>query len=131
MKSKGPGDCARQLFEEIATVKSLDVALPVKPAALPAAGEAAELRLRVVTRPDKLPADLPAELLAHLGLELARESQSFAKCSAKNHPLKTVRHLRINTSVFETVQLGLTMGPAPNTARASRSGTGWREREAR
>ena len=86
MKSKGPGDCARQLVKEIATVKSLDVVLPVKPAALPAAGEAAELRLRVVARPDKLPADLLAELLAHLGLELPANPKVLQNVVPKTTP---------------------------------------------
>lgn len=58
MKSKGLGDCSRQLLKEVETVKSMDVILPVK-------GQT-ELKLRVVAKPDKA----VAELLAHLGLEL-------------------------------------------------------------
>jgi transposase len=58
MKGKGLGDCSRQLIKEIATIKSMDVVLPVK--------EGPELRLRVVARPDRQ----VSELLAHLGLQL-------------------------------------------------------------
>jgi len=63
MRGKGLGDCARQLIKEVATVRSLDVVLPVT-----AQGEdrATELRLRVVGRPDRP----VAELLHRLGLEL-------------------------------------------------------------
>ena len=58
MKSKGLGDCCRQLIKEVSTIKSLDVILPVK--------DGTKMRLRTVARPDKP----VAELLAHLGLEL-------------------------------------------------------------
>ena len=44
MKVKGLGDCCRQLLKEVATIKSMDVVLPVK--------NGTELRLRVVARPD-------------------------------------------------------------------------------
>lgn len=64
MRSKGLGDCARQLLKEVATVRSLDVVLPVKPEGQ--AEETTELRLRVVARPDRM----VAELLQRLGLEL-------------------------------------------------------------
>jgi len=58
MKSKGLGDCCRQLIKEVSTIRSLDVVLPVK--------DGTQLRLRTVAKPDK-----PViELLAHLGLEL-------------------------------------------------------------
>jgi transposase len=82
MKSKGLGDCARQLVKEIATVKSLDVVLPVRPAAPAGAREAAELRLRVVARPEKLPADL----LAHLGLELPAVPKVLQNVVPKTNP---------------------------------------------
>jgi hypothetical protein len=65
MKSKGLGDCARQLIKEVSTVRSMDVVLAARPAP---ESEPVELRLRVVARPDKM----VAELLAHLGLELPR-----------------------------------------------------------
>ena len=58
MKSKGLGDCCRQLIKEVCTIRSLDVVLPVK--------DGTQLRLRTVAKPDKP----VAELLAHLGLEL-------------------------------------------------------------
>ena len=66
MKGKGLGTCARQLVAEIATIKSMDVILPVK------AGEgSSELCLRTVTRPERL----VAELLQRLGLQLPEQSQ--------------------------------------------------------
>lgn len=61
MKGKGLGSCARQLLAEIATVKSLDVVLPVR-----TAEGSTELRLRTVARPEPR----VAELLQHLGVEL-------------------------------------------------------------
>jgi transposase len=66
MKGKGLGTCARQLVGEVATVKSLDVVLPVKNAE----GQS-ELRLRVVARPERM----VAELLQHLGLHLPQQSR--------------------------------------------------------
>jgi transposase len=63
MRGKGLGTCARQLLKEVATVRSMDVILPVR------SGEGAEtreMRLRVVGRPDRP----VAELLVRLGLEL-------------------------------------------------------------
>ena len=48
MKSKGLGNCARQLIKEIATVHMMDVVLP-----LPVRDQR-ELNLRVVSKPDKL-----------------------------------------------------------------------------
>jgi hypothetical protein len=66
MKSKGLGTCARRLIEEIATIKSLDLVLPVKRAEL-----ISELRLRVVAKPEKR----VAELLARLGLHLPTRSR--------------------------------------------------------
>lgn len=44
MRGKGLGDCSRQLLKEVATVRSMDVILPVR--------DASELHLRVVSRPD-------------------------------------------------------------------------------
>jgi transposase len=63
MRGKSLGNCSRQLVKEVATVRSMDVVLPVKP------GENQEnrqVRLRVVARPDRP----VAELLIRLGLEL-------------------------------------------------------------
>jgi transposase len=63
MHGKDLGNCARQLIKEIATVRSMDVVLPVHEAA---SRRTADLRLRVVARPD----DQVAILLHRLGLEL-------------------------------------------------------------
>ncbi|HEV7929386.1 MAG TPA: IS1634 family transposase, partial [Nitrosospira sp.] len=63
MAGKGLGNCARQLLKEVATIKSMDVVLPVQEAA---AQQTRELRLRVVARPNRA----VAELLVRLGLEL-------------------------------------------------------------
>ena len=62
MHAKGLGDCARQLLLELDELRSMDVVLPVR-----TAGESsAQVRLRLVARPE--PA--LAQLLARLGLEL-------------------------------------------------------------
>lgn len=58
MKSKGLGDCSRQLLKEVSTVQSMDLLLPLR--------DGTELHLRIVALPDKP----VAELFAHLGLEL-------------------------------------------------------------
>ncbi len=63
MQGKGLGNCSRQLLKEVATVRSMDVVLPVKPTE---SQESREIRLRVVARPDRP----VAELLVRLGLEL-------------------------------------------------------------
>lgn len=66
MKGKGLGTCARQLVGEIATIKSLDVILPIK-----TADGVKDLRLRTVARPDRM----VAELLQRLALTLPQQSQ--------------------------------------------------------
>jgi transposase len=63
MRGKGLGNCSRQLLKVVATVRSMDVVLPVKPGT---GKESREVRLRVVARPDRA----VAELLVRLGLEL-------------------------------------------------------------
>ena len=63
MRGKGLGDCSRQLLKEVSTVHSLDVMLPVKETL---GEQTREVRVRVVSRPDRL----VAELLARLGLDL-------------------------------------------------------------
>jgi transposase len=63
MRGKGLGDCARQLLKEVATVRSMDVVLPVRQTQ---GATTHDLRLRVVARPDRP----VAELLYHLGLAL-------------------------------------------------------------
>ena len=66
MRGKGLGTCARQLAAEIATIKSLDVVLPVK------VGQSiSELRLRTVARPERM----VAELVQRLGLHLPGQSR--------------------------------------------------------
>jgi transposase len=66
MKGKGLGTCARQLVGEIATIKSLDVVLPVK-----TTDGVKELRLRTVARPEPM----VAELLQRLALTLPQQSR--------------------------------------------------------
>jgi transposase len=66
MRGKGLGTCARQLVGELATIKSLDIVLPVK-----TAEGVTELRLRTVARPERL----VAELLQRLGLHLPEQSR--------------------------------------------------------
>ena len=63
MHGKGLGNCARQLTKEVATLRSMDVVLPVKETE---SQETREVRLRVVARPDRA----VAELLVRLGLDL-------------------------------------------------------------
>jgi transposase len=58
MRGKGLGTCARQLLKEVATVRSMDVILPLK--------DRGEVRLRVVAKPDRP----VAELLQRLGVIL-------------------------------------------------------------
>jgi transposase len=77
MSGKGLGNCSRQLLKEMATVHSLDVVLPVKPA--PQA-ETREVRLRVVARPDRP----VAELLIRLGLELPNVPKLVQNVVEKN-----------------------------------------------
>lgn len=66
MQTKGLGTCARQLIKQVAGIKSVDVIVPVR-----RADAAIELRLRVVTTPERA----TAELLAHLGLRLPKGSR--------------------------------------------------------
>ena len=60
MSGKGLGNCARQLIKEVATVRSMDVVLPVKEAQ---SQNTREIRLRVVARPDRPVAELLLRLL--------------------------------------------------------------------
>mgnify|MGYP001559144446 FL=1 len=77
MKGKGLGTCARQLVGEVATIKSLDVVLPVR-----TAEGTTELRLRTVAKPEPL----VAELLQHLGLHLPNTSRAIKNVVEKNAP---------------------------------------------
>jgi transposase len=63
MRGKHLGNCARQLVKEVATVRSLDVVLPIREQS---SHETRPVRLRVVARPDRP----VAELLVRLGLDL-------------------------------------------------------------
>ena len=58
LAGKRLGHCARQVIEQTGTIHSTDVVLPVK--------DKADVRLRLVAKPEKLAADL----LAHMGLQL-------------------------------------------------------------
>jgi transposase len=61
MKGKGLGTCARKLVDEIATIKSMDVVLPVRHGE-----ETTELRLRIVSKPERMVAELLQRLDLHL-----------------------------------------------------------------
>jgi transposase len=75
MKGKGLGTCARQLLGEIATIRTLDIVLPVR-----TAEGTTELRLRTVAKPDRL----VAELLQHLGLRLPTGTRILENVVEKN-----------------------------------------------
>jgi transposase len=77
MHGKGLGNCARQLLKEVATVRSMDVVLPVKQSQ---SQEMRQLRLRVVARPDRP----VAELLVRLGLELPSAPKLVQNVVEKN-----------------------------------------------
>ena len=77
MRGKGLGHCSRQLLKEVATVRSLDVVLPVKETE---GQETHEVRLRVVARPDRL----VAELLVRLGLDLPNVPKLVQNVVEKN-----------------------------------------------
>jgi transposase len=77
MRGKSLGHCARQLLKEVATVRSMDVLLPVRE---PGGAESRELRLRIVARPDRP----VAELLHRLGLELPSVPKSVQNVVQKN-----------------------------------------------
>jgi transposase len=68
MRAKGLGTCARQLVGEIATIKSMEVVLPVR-----IQDGASQLRLRVVARPERM----VAELLHRLGLQLPQQNRTI------------------------------------------------------
>ncbi len=77
MHGKGLGTCSRQLLKEVATVRSMDVVLPVKETA---SQETRDVRLRVVARPDRL----VAELLVRLGLDLPSVPKAVQNVVEKN-----------------------------------------------
>lgn len=77
MRGKGLGDCARQLLKEVATVRSMDLVLPVRE---PTGEATRDLRLRVVARPDRP----VAELLHRLGLDLPSAPKIVQNVVEKN-----------------------------------------------
>jgi transposase len=77
MHGKGLGNCARQLLKEVATVRSMDVVLPVKETQ---SQQTREVRLRVVARPDRP----VAELLVRLGLDLPSAPKVVQNVVEKN-----------------------------------------------
>ena len=79
MKCRGLGTCARQLIEEVATVRRVDVVLPMRTTAQE---PPREVRLRVVSRPDPR----AAELLTRLGLELPTAPRRIENVVEKNGP---------------------------------------------
>jgi transposase len=79
MRGKGLGDCARQLIKEVATVRSMDVVLPVR---VEGEDRATDLRLRVVARPDRM----VAELLHRLGLDLPSAPKIVQNVVPKSTP---------------------------------------------
>lgn len=77
MRGKHLGNCARQLVKEVATVRSLDVVLPIREEAT---HETRQVRLRVVARPDRP----VAELLVRLGLDLPSAPKLVQNVVEKN-----------------------------------------------
>lgn len=77
MRGKHLGNCARQLVKEVATVRSMDVVLPIRD---PSNAETRHARLRVVARPDRS----VAELLVRLGLDLPSAPKLVQNVVEKN-----------------------------------------------
>lgn len=77
MRGKHLGNCARQLVKEVATVRSMDVVLPIRD---PSSNETRQVRLRVVARPDRP----VAELLVRLGLDLPSAPKLVQNVVEKN-----------------------------------------------
>jgi hypothetical protein len=83
MHGKGLGTCARRLVEDVATIESMDVLLPVR-----RGEQLAQPRLRCVARPERR----VAELLVRLGLDLPTRSriiEDLPAPAAKNVVQKT------------------------------------------
>jgi hypothetical protein len=87
-----PASCS-----EVATVRSMDVVLPVRE---PATETARDLRLRVVARPDRP----VAELLHRLGLELPSAPEDRAKCSGENQPLSPFQNAKHSDAERKSLQ---------------------------
>jgi hypothetical protein len=77
MSAKHLGTGARKLLAEMATIKSMDVLLPIQ-----RAETRTELRLRVVAKPEPH----VAQLLAHLGLQLPTRSKIIENVVEKIAP---------------------------------------------
>jgi transposase len=77
MHGKHLGNCARQLVKEVATVRSMDVVLPIRDEST---NETRPIRLRVVARPDRP----VAELLVRLGLDLPAAPKLVQNVVEKN-----------------------------------------------
>jgi len=75
MRAKGLGTSGRKLLQAVATIRSVDVTVPVK-----RKNRAVTLRLRTVVKPDP---DV-AILLAHLGLHLPKGSKLVQNVVEKN-----------------------------------------------
>ncbi|MBN1675267.1 MAG: IS1634 family transposase [Kiritimatiellae bacterium] len=72
LQAKGLGDCARQLLEQMATIHSMDVVLPVR--------DKPEVRLRLVAKPE----ELAAELLTRLQIALPTRPRTIQNVVEKN-----------------------------------------------
>ncbi|MGB4621698.1 MAG: IS1634 family transposase, partial [Kiritimatiellia bacterium] len=68
----GMGHCGRQILKELDTIRSMDVVLPVR--------DKADVRLRVVSKPEKLAADL----LEHLQLKFPNRPKIVQNVVEKN-----------------------------------------------
>jgi transposase len=77
MKGKGLGSCARQLVAEVATIRSMDIVLPVRQGE-----QTIELRLRTVAKPERM----VAELLQRLDLHLPARSRMVENVVEKTTP---------------------------------------------
>jgi hypothetical protein len=77
MSGKGLGTSARKLVESVATIRSMDVSVPVR-----RGDRTVTLSLRTVAKPDP---DV-ALLLAHLGLRLPRGSKMVENVVEKTRP---------------------------------------------
>jgi transposase len=74
LQAKGLGNCARQALEQLDTIHSMDVVLPVK--------DKTEVRLRLVAKPEKLAADL----LARMQLKLPTRPKHIQNVVEKTSP---------------------------------------------
>jgi transposase len=85
LKAKGLGDCARQVLQQMATIHSMDVVLPVR--------NRGQVKLRLVARPEKL----VAELLAHMDLTLPTRPKTIQNVVDKNAQNRPIRYAMGNS----------------------------------